>query len=181
MMQVYAEVITTVEFPKITVLEFVWFDSTGSRYKDAFEGVYVPKRNAGNRVNGMDIMHTRKPIASPLLDTDDNILEDMLLVAMYAWNGNSYPGNTYWTGAKGRGNGDLAAAEISTIPWIQNPDINEKINGKYAVVYPDDLASPVLASPVLASPSVSVDLDNPVEMIAYGDLGDVPPMRAYEP
>jgi len=54
---------------------------------------------------------------------------DMLVVAMFAWDGNSYVGNEYWEGHL-TASGDPAAASCSFIPQLLNPDINkEKICG----------------------------------------------------
>jgi len=54
--------------------------------------------------------------ASPLKDKK-------LLVAVFAWDGNSFPGNEYWRGQL-TASGDPAAASACTLPEIQNPMIN---------------------------------------------------------
>lgn len=61
-----------------------------------------------------------------------------LLVASYAWDSNSYPGNEYWLGYIGA-SGDPAAASCSTIPELQNPQINTNINGDRTVSYGNKL------------------------------------------
>jgi hypothetical protein len=58
---------------------------------------------------------------------------ESLLVATFAWDGNSFPGNEYWLGSLAA-SGDPAAACCSTIPEIQNAWINSNINTTHVVV-----------------------------------------------
>jgi hypothetical protein len=61
---------------------------------------------------------------------DDLIGPNTVLVAQYAWDGNSFPGNEYWMGSLSA-SGDPAAACCSCIPELQNPDVNtEFVNGE---------------------------------------------------
>ena len=60
--------------------------------------------------------------------TDDDPFQikdkSLLKVAMYAWDGNSFPGNEYWKGQLSS-TGDSAAASCSQIPQLQNAHINK--------------------------------------------------------
>eukprot|EP01084_Bolivina_argentea_P148905 260236_1 len=61
--------------------------------------------------------------------------ENCLIVAMYAWDSNSFVGNEYYHGMLSA-SGDPAAASCSTISFVQNSEINkEYINGKNTGVY----------------------------------------------
>ena len=52
------------------------------------------------------------------------VSESHILVAQYAWDGNSYPGNEYWLGSI-TGSMDPVHAHVSMIGELQNPQINE--------------------------------------------------------
>ena len=51
------------------------------------------------------------------------------------WDGNAFPGNEYWLGMLSA-SGDPAAACCSTIPELQNPDVNPRVAGDHAWVFP---------------------------------------------
>ena len=51
-----------------------------------------------------------------------------LVVAMFAWDGNCYIGNEYWSGNLSA-SGDPAAACCSNIPELLNPDVNMAVRG----------------------------------------------------
>jgi hypothetical protein len=110
MVQVYHELLRERSFEHIAVIDFSWFPSEVQQQSQPI----ITK--AGNSI---EIRFSKRDPAEKL----DN--SDYLLVAMYAWDGNSYPGNEYWRGML-HASGDPAAACCSTITELQNPEINEE-------------------------------------------------------
>ena len=91
----------------------------------------VPELQDGADFPGSDIRinFSRRDPFSPLAGAD----QDKLVVAMFAWDGNSYVGNEYWDGLLSA-SGDPAAACCSNIPELLNPDINPQLRGVSTMV-----------------------------------------------
>jgi len=125
MVDVYAEVLRELLLPGIADLDFSWFGGA-----DVCGGVRDGEvLRAGE--NAVRIHFSRRDPAAPLRGGDAG----KVLVAMYAWDANAFPGNEYWLGALAA-SGDPAAACCSTIPELQNPDVNPRVAGDHALVFP---------------------------------------------
>lgn len=121
MCDVYAELLREHrEFGEhVSDIDFSWFPA----------GCTCGGSDDGGMVEDIRIHFSARSPADPLEDPD------RLLVAMYAWDGNAFPGNEYWLGSL-TASGDPAAACCSLIPELQNPDINRAVSGRRLVVYP---------------------------------------------
>ena len=120
MLEVYAEVLRNRDLSYISDLDFSWFPSEYQTCGGIGNlGLFKTPHNA------IMIHFSKRNPADKLVGKD----EVKLLVAMYAWDGNAYPGNEYWAGHL-TASGDPAAACCSTIPELQNPLINLNVSSK---------------------------------------------------
>ncbi len=119
-LEVYADILASRALPYIGDLDFSWFDKKYSNLAGVKNlEVFKTKHNT------VTIHFSQGNPADKLTGADAG----KLLVAMYAWDGNSYPGNEYWGGSL-NGSGDPAAACCSTICELQNPLINPCVCAK---------------------------------------------------
>ena len=121
MCDVYAEVLA--DHPDlaewISDIDFSWFPS----------GCTCGGLIDGGLIEGVQIHFSKRSPADPFDGPD------RLLVAMYAWDGDSFPGNEYWWGSL-TASGDPAAACCSLTSELQNADINVAVSGSRLKTYP---------------------------------------------
>lgn len=120
---IYAELFRTHKLDHISDVDFSWFKGSQTCGGVSDQQIFD---NCGHPIK---IHFSHRNPADKLLDED----EGKLLIAQYAWDANAYPGNEYWSGML-TASGDPAAACCSTIPELQNPEINPHIRAESLII-----------------------------------------------
>ena len=114
-LQAFHQSIFSLSIEYISDIDFSWFNT------DNMEGISDKTIVPGTNIK----VHFSKRNPADKLAGDD---EDKLLVFCYAWDGNAFPGNEFWSGNLS-GSGDSAAAACSQIAELHNPLINRNVTG----------------------------------------------------
>jgi hypothetical protein len=117
-MEAFAHVLSSTLLPSVEIVDFSWIiDPSTTPTCGGLSDNSIVQGAAGNRIQ---IRFSRRDPADKLQVTNP---QRHILVASYAWDGNSYPGNEYWMGFLSA-SGDPAAACCSLIGEVQNPQVN---------------------------------------------------------
>lgn len=112
----FGESIAEDELAHVGTIEFAYIPLPGELQKEIID--------IGER-KGIRVLFSRRNPAEKLHG-------DELLVLSYAWDGNAFPGNEYWTGSL-QGSGDPAAACMSTVGELHSPLVNAEFTERVKI------------------------------------------------
>eukprot|EP01101_Sappina_pedata_P006569 TRINITY_DN3291_c0_g1_i1.p1 TRINITY_DN3291_c0_g1~~TRINITY_DN3291_c0_g1_i1.p1 ORF type:complete len:472 (-),score=115.20 TRINITY_DN3291_c0_g1_i1:85-1461(-) len=122
LVDVFGEVLKSVELPHVADVDFSWFPEEVVDCCGVGNGQQVVQPD-GSKIT---LHFSRRNPADKLVGVDAG----KLLVASYAWDSNSFPGNEYWGGSLAA-SGDPAAACCSAIAQLQNAYINPFLRAQH--------------------------------------------------
>ena len=136
----------TLQLPHISDVDFSYFnkwhnpenpDTLPATHVARFGGAIteLDKYGPGLGLYKLKHIHIHHSLRNPADDLHD---PNKLIVAMYAWDANSFPGNEYWVGAL-TASGDPAAACCSLIPRLQDPNVNKYLTRRRIKIMPAPL------------------------------------------
>ncbi|KAJ1549315.1 hypothetical protein HK405_005660 [Cladochytrium tenue] len=126
--------------PHVAVVDFSWVPGP-TECAGAAHGQRVRVDGGSGGGFGPEIRFSRRNPADPLprpppcAGASDGGAAEYLLVACYAWDSNSFPGNEYWSGSLSS-SGDPAAVCCSTVGELQNPYVNPFVANSMRVLDP---------------------------------------------
>ena len=126
LVQAVAEILRSNTLSDIADIDFSWFPSECTQCGGVSNGQLFNENN-----NSIKMHFSKRDPAAKLDDNDAG----KLLVAAFAWDGNSFPGNEYWDGAL-HASGDPAAMACSYVAELGNPLINHKISARHRRLLP---------------------------------------------
>lgn len=117
MLDVFNEIFSSYHLPNISDINFSWFPAIVTTMGKVANGQQFTENG-----NNVTVWFSKRNVSEPLNDSNG---PKKLLVAMYAWDGNAFPGNEYWLGGSFvTASGDPAAACCSLVAQTQNPLVN---------------------------------------------------------
>lgn len=117
----YGEVIKTLSLSHISDINFSYIGTRNMNHCGGVKDGFDIQDVNGHKIK---VHFSTRNTADPLEGEDAK----KLLIAAYPGDSNGYPGNEYWMGSL-RASYDPAAACCSFIPQLQNPEVNNNLNG----------------------------------------------------